>query len=204
MWASTSTNLQRSVNDMEELVWMHDLPYGVPDRKGAVDMGVTAGEIAFEDVTFHYGGHHDPLYRDFSLTHPWRREGRPRRPLGLRQDDLRQAGAAALRRDRRPYRDRRAGYRRCHAGVFAPADRDRAAGAGAVPPLAGRRTSPMAGRVRALRRSSRRRSSPTRMSSSCACPRATPRSSASAASSSRAASASVSRWLAPSWPTRRS
>jgi ATP-binding cassette subfamily B protein len=53
---------------MEELVWMHDLPYGVPDRKGAVDMGVTAGEIAFEDVTFHYGGHHDPLYRDFSLT----------------------------------------------------------------------------------------------------------------------------------------
>lgn len=61
-------NLQRSVNDMEELVWMHDLPYGVPDRKGAVDMGVTAGEIAFEDVTFHYGGHHDPLYRDFSLT----------------------------------------------------------------------------------------------------------------------------------------
>ncbi|MGO4286641.1 ABC transporter ATP-binding protein, partial [Bosea sp. TAB14] len=61
-------NLQRSVNDMEELVWMHDLPYGVPDRKGAVAMGVTAGEIAFEDVTFHYGGHHDPLYRDFSLT----------------------------------------------------------------------------------------------------------------------------------------
>lgn len=61
-------NLQRSINDMEELVWMHDLPYGVPDRKGAVAMGVTAGEIAFEDVTFHYGGHHDPLYRDFSLT----------------------------------------------------------------------------------------------------------------------------------------
>lgn len=61
-------NLQRSVNDMEELVWMHDLPYGVPDRRGAVAMGVTAGEIAFEDVTFHYGGHHDPLYRDFSLT----------------------------------------------------------------------------------------------------------------------------------------
>ncbi|WP_353187254.1 ABC transporter ATP-binding protein, partial [Bosea sp. (in: a-proteobacteria)] len=61
-------NLQRSVNDMEELVWMHDLPYGVPDRKGAVAMDVTVGEIAFEDVTFHYGGHHDPLYRDFSLT----------------------------------------------------------------------------------------------------------------------------------------
>ncbi|OJV09963.1 MAG: multidrug ABC transporter ATP-binding protein [Bosea sp. 67-29] len=61
-------NLQRSVNDMEELVWMHDLPYGVPDRKGAVAIVVAGGEIAFEGVTFHYGGHHDPLYRDFSLT----------------------------------------------------------------------------------------------------------------------------------------
>lgn len=61
-------NLQRSVNDMEELVAMHGQPYGVPDRKGAVAMKVAAGEIAFEDVTFHYGGHAEPLYRDFSLT----------------------------------------------------------------------------------------------------------------------------------------
>jgi ATP-binding cassette subfamily B protein len=61
-------NLQRSVNDMEELVAMHAQPYGVPDRKGASAMAVTAGEIAFEDVTFHYGGHVEPLYRDFSLT----------------------------------------------------------------------------------------------------------------------------------------
>ena len=60
-------NLQRSVNDMEELVAMHAQPYGVPDRKGATAMAVTAGEIAFEDVTFHYGGHAQPLYRDFSL-----------------------------------------------------------------------------------------------------------------------------------------
>ncbi|AMJ63093.1 ABC transporter ATP-binding protein [Bosea sp. PAMC 26642] len=61
-------NLQRSVNDMEELVAMHGQPYGVADRKGAGAMAVTAGEIAFEDVTFHYGGHAEPLYRDFSLT----------------------------------------------------------------------------------------------------------------------------------------
>ncbi|RDJ27896.1 ABC transporter ATP-binding protein [Bosea caraganae] len=61
-------NLQRSVNDMEELVAMHAQPYGVPDRKGASAMAVSAGEIAFEDVTFHYGGHVEPLYRDFSLT----------------------------------------------------------------------------------------------------------------------------------------
>ncbi|GAU84293.1 ABC transporter ATP-binding protein [Bosea sp. BIWAKO-01] len=61
-------NLQRSVNDMEELVAMHAHPYGVPDRLGATDMVVPAGEIAFERVTFHYGGHVEPLYRDFSLT----------------------------------------------------------------------------------------------------------------------------------------
>jgi ATP-binding cassette subfamily B protein len=61
-------NLQRSVNDMEELVAMHSLPFGVPDRPGSTAMDVTAGEIAFERVTFHYGGHIEPLYRDFSLT----------------------------------------------------------------------------------------------------------------------------------------
>ena len=61
-------NLQRSVNDMEELVAMHDQPFGVADAKGASAMAVTAGEIAFEAVTFHYGGHAQPLYRDFSLT----------------------------------------------------------------------------------------------------------------------------------------
>ena len=61
-------NLQRSVNDMEELVAMHELPFGVPDRPGSTAMDVTAGEIAFERVTFHYGGHVEPLYRDFSLT----------------------------------------------------------------------------------------------------------------------------------------
>ena len=47
---------------------MHSLPFGVPDRPGATAMDVTAGEIAFERVTFHYGGHIEPLYRDFSLT----------------------------------------------------------------------------------------------------------------------------------------
>jgi ATP-binding cassette subfamily B protein len=61
-------NLQRSVNDMEELVALHGQPYGVPDRKDAAAMAVTSGEIAFEHVTFHYGGHAEPLYRDFSLT----------------------------------------------------------------------------------------------------------------------------------------
>ncbi|MBL8570078.1 MAG: ABC transporter ATP-binding protein [Phreatobacter sp.] len=60
-------NLQRSVNDMEELVAMDALPFGVADRPQAKPMAVTAGAIAFDRVTFHYCGHAEPLYRDFSL-----------------------------------------------------------------------------------------------------------------------------------------
>ncbi|MGI6244871.1 MAG: ABC transporter ATP-binding protein [Pseudochelatococcus sp.] len=61
-------NLQRSVNDMEELVAMHAVALGVEDHAGAADMAVQGGAIAFENVTFHYAGHDEPLYRDFSLS----------------------------------------------------------------------------------------------------------------------------------------
>lgn len=61
-------NLQRSVNEMEELVAMHAEPFGVADRADARPIVVEKGRIAFEDVTFHYGGHVEPLYRDFSLA----------------------------------------------------------------------------------------------------------------------------------------
>jgi ATP-binding cassette, subfamily B, bacterial len=60
-------NLQRSVNDMEELVAFYDQPMGVKDRAGASQAAIGAGRIAFEYVTFHYGGHAEPLYRDFSV-----------------------------------------------------------------------------------------------------------------------------------------
>lgn len=61
-------NLQRSVNDMEELVAMHALPIGVADRDDADVMRIERGEIVFDNVTFHYHGHDTPLYRDFSVT----------------------------------------------------------------------------------------------------------------------------------------
>ncbi|GLS20346.1 multidrug ABC transporter ATP-binding protein [Labrys miyagiensis] len=60
-------NLQRSVNDMEELVTFYDQPMGVRDQVGAPAAEIGAGRIAFEHVTFHYGGHAEPLYRDFSV-----------------------------------------------------------------------------------------------------------------------------------------
>ncbi len=60
-------NLQRSVNDMEELVGLERQPLGIADRPGAQPIRITRGDIRFDHVTFQYGGHVTPLYKDFSL-----------------------------------------------------------------------------------------------------------------------------------------
>ncbi|GGX07716.1 multidrug ABC transporter ATP-binding protein [Pigmentiphaga litoralis] len=60
-------NLQRSVNDMEELVSLESQPLGVEDRPGAGNIAIRAGEIRFNDVTFRYGPHATPLYEHFSM-----------------------------------------------------------------------------------------------------------------------------------------
>ena len=60
--------LQRSVNEMEELVALHAEPFGVADKPDATPLKITAGEVRFENVTFHYQGHATPLYRDLSMT----------------------------------------------------------------------------------------------------------------------------------------
>ncbi len=60
-------NLQRSVNDMEELVAIHDEPIGIADAPGARPIDIEGGRIVFEDVTFHYGGHLAPLYDGLSV-----------------------------------------------------------------------------------------------------------------------------------------
>jgi len=61
-------NLQRAVNDMEELVALERTPLGIDDRRGAVPIAIGAGGIRFEQVTFQYGAHPTPLYRDFSVA----------------------------------------------------------------------------------------------------------------------------------------
>jgi ATP-binding cassette subfamily B protein len=61
-------NLQRSVNDMEELVAVHAEPLGVQDRPGAPGIRITRGEVSFDRVTFRYGARPEPLFRDLSLT----------------------------------------------------------------------------------------------------------------------------------------
>jgi ATP-binding cassette subfamily B protein len=60
-------NLQRSVNDMEELVAIHDEAIGIVDAPGAARINIEGGRIVFEDVTFHYGGHASPLYDGLSV-----------------------------------------------------------------------------------------------------------------------------------------
>lgn len=60
-------NMQRSANEMEEMVDFHSQPLGIADRPDAKQIRVTKGEIFYDRVTFRYGAQTDPLYRDFSL-----------------------------------------------------------------------------------------------------------------------------------------
>ncbi|HEY4174766.1 MAG TPA: ABC transporter ATP-binding protein [Rhodopila sp.] len=61
-------NLQRCVNDMEEMVALHAEPLGIADRPTARPLHITAGQVCFDDVTFRYGGHATPLYDRLTLT----------------------------------------------------------------------------------------------------------------------------------------
>jgi len=63
-------NLQRAVNDMEELVEVDFQPLGIEDKADARPLMIEAGRIEFDHVTFHYGTHAAPLYKDFSIDIP--------------------------------------------------------------------------------------------------------------------------------------
>jgi len=60
-------NLQRSANEMEEMVDFHSQPLGVMDRADAKPIRVTDGEIVYDRVTFCYQAQTEPLFRDFTL-----------------------------------------------------------------------------------------------------------------------------------------
>ncbi|MGC2398470.1 MAG: ABC transporter ATP-binding protein [Acidobacteriaceae bacterium] len=60
-------NLQRAVNEMEDLVEMHVLPLGVADRPDATPIRISRGEVVFDHITFRYGAHIEPLFKDFTL-----------------------------------------------------------------------------------------------------------------------------------------
>jgi len=60
-------NLQRSANEMEEMVEFQSQPLGIVDRADAKPIHVREGEILYDRVTFRYRGQAEPLFRDFSL-----------------------------------------------------------------------------------------------------------------------------------------
>lgn len=59
--------LQRAVNEMEEMVHLFSEPIGVADAPCAKPLQITAGEVRFDHVTFRYAGQTKPLYRDLSI-----------------------------------------------------------------------------------------------------------------------------------------
>lgn len=61
------SNLQRSVNEMEELVSLESVPLGVADRPNARPLRVQKGSIVFDRISFTYNNRLTPLFRDFSL-----------------------------------------------------------------------------------------------------------------------------------------
>ncbi len=128
------SNLQRGVNEMEELVALQATPLGIADRPDARPLQVTQGAIAFEQVSFRYGGHPTPLYRDLSLTI------RAGESVGLVGPSG--SGKTTLVKLIQRLHDVTEGRITIDGqdapgqpGLAAAADRDRAAGAGAVPPL---------------------------------------------------------------------
>lgn len=61
-------NIQKSVNEMEDIINFMDLPFGVVDAQAAVPLRARRGEMEFRNVTFTYENQGTPLYKDFSLT----------------------------------------------------------------------------------------------------------------------------------------
>jgi ATP-binding cassette subfamily B protein len=63
-------HLQRAVNEMEELVRIHEEPFGIADRPDARPILIEGGAIRFERVTFRYSGHVTPLYEALDVAIP--------------------------------------------------------------------------------------------------------------------------------------
>ncbi len=61
------SNLQRSVNELEDAVALEATRPAITDAPDAKPIAVDKGAIHFEHVGFRYGGHVTPLYRDLDI-----------------------------------------------------------------------------------------------------------------------------------------
>ncbi len=60
-------NMQKAINEIEDLVGFQKQVIDVADRETASDLRADGGAIAFDGVTFRYGNQRTPIYADFSL-----------------------------------------------------------------------------------------------------------------------------------------
>lgn len=63
-------SLQRTINDMDDVLDFRDAELQIADAPGAQPLTVAAGAIDFDRVTFRYKGAREPLYADFTLRIP--------------------------------------------------------------------------------------------------------------------------------------
>lgn len=63
-------SVQRTINDMDDVLEFRNAPLQVADRPDARDLKVTQGAIAFDHVTFRYKSARSALYENFSLVIP--------------------------------------------------------------------------------------------------------------------------------------
>lgn len=61
-------NLQKAVNDLEDIVVFCSMPLGVADGQMAQPAKVKSGEVRFASVGFRYGGQQQAIYQNLNLT----------------------------------------------------------------------------------------------------------------------------------------
>ena len=151
---SMMQRMNRAVGDASEMTRILDEPRLVEDVPGAQPLVVRDGAIDFEGLAFRYldAAEGDYVFEGLDLHVPAGQPApRPRGTLGVGQDHAHQAAPAPRRRAGGPCARGWSGHLPVHPAVPAPADRLRAAGGAAVPPL-----HPREHRVRAPRRDRRR------------------------------------------------
>ena len=61
-------NLQKSINDMEDVIRFDKAELTVADVDGAKDLVVKTGSVEFDNVTFTYANQNAPTYEDFTIS----------------------------------------------------------------------------------------------------------------------------------------
>ena len=88
--------IQRTVNDMDDVLDFREAELQIADAPGAKSLVVSAALIEFQDVTFGYEGAGRSLFRDLSVVIEPGQRGRACRSFGRGQVDVRQTRAKIL------------------------------------------------------------------------------------------------------------